>query len=151
VPIDDTRSVPALPNWLPRREGISNDEHPTWVSPTGWPALYEREVSGAGRAGTVVAYRVETFHRGTRMTAPRGARYTIHVNFRRADSDWIARRAWTDTATTPAWQSFVARASERQLQVFGFPRPGHGYWTDETVAGMALRYPGFDASRWRHR
>jgi hypothetical protein len=150
VPLTETRSLPALPNWLPPREGVSDDAHPTWVSPEAWPALYEHEVSGVGRAGTVVAYRVETFHRGTRMTAPRGARYTIHVNFRRADSDWIGRRAWTDdAANTSAWQSFVARASVRQLEVFGFPPPGHRYWTDETLAGIALRYPGINTDRWR--
>lgn len=85
------------------------------------------------------------------MTAPRGARYTIHVNFRRADSDWITRRAWTDTANTSAWQSFVARASTRQLEVFRFPPPCHSYWNNETLALTAQRYPGFDVDRWRNR
>jgi hypothetical protein len=151
VPLEHTNWLPALPNWLPQRDGESDEDHPTWVSADAWPALYEHEVSAAGAAGTVVAYRVETFHRGTDMTAPLGARYTIHVNFRRADSDWITRRAWTDTANTSAWQSFVARASTRQLEVFGFPPPGHPYWNNETLARTAQRYPGFDVDRWRNR
>jgi hypothetical protein len=149
VPLTDTRSLPALPNWLPRVGCATNDERPAWVSPHGWPDLYGREVSAVGKAGTVVAYRVETFHRATSMTAPRGARYTIHVNFRRSDCDWITRRAWTDTANTPEWSSFVARASVRQLQLFGFPPPGNPYWNTETLTDATRRYPGFDPDPWR--
>lgn len=32
---------------------------------------------------------------------------------------------------------------------FGFPPPGHPYWTPTTLAGMALRYPGLDLAPWR--
>jgi hypothetical protein len=27
--------------------------------------------------------------------------------------------------------------------------PRHGYWTDGTLAGCALRYPGLDVDAWR--
>ena len=94
-------------------------DHPNWVSTHAWPSLYEHEVSAAGKAGTVVAYRLETFHRGTDLTAPRGARYTIHVNFRRADSDWIGRRSWTDTANTAPWQDFVYAPQYANLRLSG--------------------------------
>lgn len=65
VPLKHTNWLPALPNWLPQRDGDSDEDHPTWVSADAWPALYEHEASAAGAAGTVVAYRGETFHRGT--------------------------------------------------------------------------------------
>jgi hypothetical protein len=32
----------------------------------------------------------------------------------------------------------------RQRDLFGFPRPGDPYWTEETLAGVAARYPGID-------
>jgi hypothetical protein len=119
------------------------------VSPQAWSSLYEREVSAPGPAGTVVAYRIETFHRGTELTEPRGARYTIHVNFRRDDADWIGRRSWIDVANGQPWRSFVGRASTRQLRLFGFPPPGHPYWNDATLRDVVLRYPGFDPDPWR--
>ncbi len=50
------------------------------MSDEGSPHLYGVEVAAAGPAGTVAAYRIETFHRGTALAAPRGARFTIHVN-----------------------------------------------------------------------
>jgi len=118
------------------------------VSDIGRPDLYVSEVSTAGPAGTVVAYRLDTFHRGTELTQARGARYTIHVNFRTVSADWVGRHSWPSRENYPEWVAFVVRASPRQLQLFGFPPPGHPYWTQETLAGMALRYPGFDIEPW---
>jgi hypothetical protein len=141
--------LPALPNWYPRADASADAEHPDWVATEGRPDLYEAEVSASGVAGTVVAYRIETFHRGTSLVEPRGARYTIHTNFRAADAEWITRRAWTDSANGTAWRDFVRRASPRQLELFGFPPRGDRYWTEETLAGMSLRYPGFDPSPWQ--
>ena len=47
------------------------------------------------------------------------------------------------------WYQFVYRATPRQLALFGFPPPGHPYWTDVTLAGTAQRYPGLDLTLWR--
>ncbi len=145
-----TADLPALPNWYPASDGVTDpDSPPGWVSHVGRPDLYRAEVSAAGPAGTVVAYRLETLHRGTEVTAPGGARYTIHVNFRTATADWIGRHSWPALSLTRQWSDFVGRASPRQLQLFGFPPPGHPYWSGETLAGMLIRYPGFDAAAWR--
>ena len=76
VPLEHTCSVAALPNWLPPHNANADDEHPDWVSTQAWPSLYEHEVSAAGGAGTIVAYRLETFHRGTNLTEPR--RRAVH-------------------------------------------------------------------------
>jgi hypothetical protein len=112
------------------------------------PELYEAEIRAAGPKGTVLAYTTRTLHRGTNMTEPRGARYTIHLNFRAATTDWAQRRSWTDVVGFPAWREFVALATPRQLALFGVPKPGHPYWTEHTIAGMAQRYPGRDFKEW---
>jgi hypothetical protein len=144
-----TRDLPAIPNWFPRRDDVGIDEEqPTWLSQRGSPELYEREVSAAGSAGTVVAYANDTFHRGTAMTRPRGARYTIHVNFRPEGVDWISRHPWQKYTNSSCWHAFVLRATPEQLALFGFPRPGHPYWTDEAIRGVAERYPGLDLKPW---
>ena len=113
------------------------------------PELYEAEVHAVGPMGTVLAYTTSTLHRGRNMTADRGARYTLHLNFRAATTDWAQRRSWTDVVNTPAWGDYVARATPRQLSLFGWPKPGHPYWTDQTLADMAERYPSRDFSPWR--
>ena len=43
-----------------------------------------------------------------------------------------------------AWYRFVPPASVRQLTPLGFPAPGDPYWTEETLAGVAARYPQLD-------
>ena len=145
-----TGTLPAIPNWYPRTDGVvAEDGDPSWVAPHGSPALYDAEVSATGPAGTVVAYANDTFHRGTNLTAPGGARYTIHVNFRPEGVDWIDRHSWQEKSNSPEWHAFVGRATPGQLALFGFPPPGHPYWTAETVAAVAQRYPNLDLGPWR--
>ena len=140
-----TSGLPAVPNWLvpPGRDG----DH-RFVGVAG-PELYEAEVSGAGPAGTVIAFEQGTFHRGTQLTAPEGARYSLHVCFRPTDLHWGQRVGWAAKSYSDEWVTFVSRATPHQLQVLGFPPPGHRYWTPETLAGMALRYPELDLTPWQ--
>src|SRR5206468_11721433 len=123
-------------------------DKPRWLSPSGRPDLYDQEFLAAGPAGTVAAYTNRTFHRGTQVTAPRGVRYTLHINFRPAGSEWQNRHSWLRHANTPAWQAFVETASPRQLELFGWPPPGHPFWTADTIAGVRQRYAGIDVSSW---
>ena len=141
-----TADLPAVPDRY-LRPGLKGRRR--FHDDSGSPQLYGAEVSAAGPAGTVVAFEVGTVHRGTAMTAKRGARYTMHVNFRPSGVHWGQRRGWAYIAGREEWPKFVERATPRQLQVFGFPQPGHPYWTPATLAGMALRYPGLDLTPWR--
>jgi hypothetical protein len=141
-----TADLPAVPDRY-LRPGL--DSKSRFHDGSGSPHLYEAEVSAAGPAGTVVAFEVGTVHRATAMTAPRGARYTMHLNFRPAGVRWGQRRGWAYIGGYDEWFDFVERATPRQLQAFGFPPPGHPYWTPETLAGMALRYPALDLTPWR--
>ena len=150
LPRRHAAGAPALPNWYPAHDGGRDHGHAGWVSPVGRPDWYAHEHRAVGPAGTVIAYRIDTFHRGTALRRPGGARFTIHTNIRRADDDWIGRRGWPEVAAEdPAWTAFVAAASPRQLALFGFPAPGHAYWNDRTRRGLTERYPGVDADRWR--
>jgi len=134
VPLPVTAGVPALPHGYLR---------------SARPDFYEREQSGAGPAGTVVAYSTDTFHRGTEITAARSARYSAHVSYRHADNAWTGRHAWGDHSFHPDWRPFVEQATMRQLLLFGFPPSGHPYWTPETIEGLQVRYPGLDTRPWQ--
>ncbi len=118
------------------------------ASRSAYPGLYDAEVSAAGPAGTVLAYRGETLHRATNLIAPRGARYTLHCSFRPAAAEWIGRVGWGDRSFTPHWNPFVARATPEQLTLFGFPPPGHPFWTTQTLALLEARYPELDVRPW---
>ncbi len=113
------------------------------------PDLYAAEVSAAGPAGTVLAYRGETVHRATELTAPDGARFTLHCSFRPAADEWVGRQGWGDRSFDSSWGPFVTRASVDQLTLFGFPPPGHSFWTPRTLAALEVRYRGLDTTPWR--
>lgn len=144
---NDTDALPAKPNFFPRTD--SSDSGNGFVATTGRPDLYAREIAATGRAGTVVAFQPDTLHRGAAITQPRGARFTLHLNYRPAAAEWAQRHAWADRSHDPNWYDFVAHASPRHLELFGFPPPGHPYWTPHTLTGVAERYPGLNMDPWR--
>jgi hypothetical protein len=141
-----THDLPAKPNWYPRTD--VTDSESGYVATTGSPDLYAAEVSGTGPSGTVIAFEPGTFHRGTQLTAPRGARFSMQICYRPASVQWGDRIAWATRSFEPAWIHFVERATPEQLQLFGFPPAGHSFWTPRALAGMAERYPGLDLTAW---
>ncbi len=143
-----TADVPGKPNWIPREDRPDRDPA-GFDARRGRPRLYDSEVSGAGPAGTVIAWEIGTFHRGTNLRMPRGARFTMHINFRSARIDWGQRVGWATLAHDPGWYEFVHQATPRQLALFGFPPPGHPFWTSTTLTGIAQRYPHLDLTPWR--
>jgi hypothetical protein len=146
VPRRHTEHLPPVPNWFLRPGRTAEGR---FVSSGGNEALYAAEVSGAGPAGTVIAFDPGTVHRGTQLTEPGGARYSMQLCYRPAGVQWGHRVGWATTSFSDEWVDFVDRATPRQLELLGFPPPGHPFWTDETLAGMALRYPGRDFTPWR--
>ena len=84
------------------------------------------------------------------MTAPGAARFMLHVSYKPAGTDWLGSHGLPGAGEDMSWYRFVQYATERQLTVLGFPAPGPPYWTDETLAGVAARYPMLDLSPWRN-
>ncbi|MFI5691287.1 phytanoyl-CoA dioxygenase family protein [Kribbella sp. NPDC051586] len=144
VSYEHTADLPMKPNFYPRSGGSGD-----FVSTDDNSALYDAEQSGAGPAGTVIAFNTRTFHRGTGLRRSLGARYSMQLIYRPAEADWGQRMAWAARSHEPAWYEFVHRATPRQLELFGFPPPGHPYWTEQTLTGIAQRYPTLDLTPWR--
>jgi hypothetical protein len=111
--------------------------------------LYSREEPASGPAGSVLVYRPDVFHRGVTMTEPRRARFLMNVACKHAGTDWIGYHAFPARGEDMAWHRFMRDARLRQLRALGFPAPGDGYWTPETLAGVAARYPSLDLGPWR--
>ncbi len=121
----------------------------TYLSFGEYATLYDSEVPASGPAGSVLAYRPDVYHRGTGLTSEDEARFLLHVAYKPVGTDWLGFHAWPVAGEDRAWHRFVSQATPRQLIVLGFPEPGHPYWTDDTLAGVAARYPGLDMTPWR--
>jgi ectoine hydroxylase-related dioxygenase (phytanoyl-CoA dioxygenase family) len=111
--------------------------------------LYALEERASGPAGSVFVYRPDVFHRGVPLATPRTARFTLNVAFKPAAADWIAFHSFPIRAEDMAWHRFMRHATVRQLTALGFPKPGDAYWTADTLAGVAARYPSLDMIPWR--
>ena len=117
--------------------------------------LYPREVMANYRLGTVLFYRHDTWHRGTPLE-PGALRLTLNMTFRKADSEWISNlsRGWSWAMYRPSWvmERLIAKALVEQRCVLGFPRPGHSYWIQETIAAVHARYGalGIDMTSYEH-
>jgi Phytanoyl-CoA dioxygenase (PhyH) len=114
-----------------------------------YASLYESEESASGPAGSVLAYRSDVYHRGTSLSAEGAARFLLHVAYKPVDTDWLGYHTWPVHGEGRPWNRFVPQASPRQLSVLGFPEPGHPYWNEETLRGVAGRYPHLDMTPWR--
>ena len=121
----------------------------TYLSPADYAPLYQAEVPATGPAGAILAYRPDVYHRGVRMTGPDAARFMVHVSYKPVDTDWLGSQAWPGAAEGMAWHRFMQQTNVRQLTMLGFPAPGHPYWNEETLRGVAKRYPLLDMKPWR--
>jgi hypothetical protein len=121
----------------------------TYLSPAEYEDLYAAEVAASAPAGSVLAYRPDVYHRGVRMTVPGEARFMLHVSYKPVGTDWLGSQAWPGAAEGLAWHRFMQETNERQLTMLGFPEPGHPYWNEETLRGVAARYPLLDLAPWR--
>jgi hypothetical protein len=121
------------------RRPVERDDH---------PALYDREVAAPGPPGSLLAYRSDVWHRGVDI-APGRERHVLVVAFKAAGADWIGFDAHPPLVTNPDFVAFAEACGPEELALFGIPRPGHPFWTDETVDAMAGIYPGLDLDPWR--
>ncbi len=111
--------------------------------------LYGGDGDASAPAGSIVVYRPDVYHRSVDFDDPAAARFMLHVSYKPAAVEWGGYQAWPFKGFSAEWHAFVQQASPRQLAILGFPEPGHDFWTDETLEGVARRYPGLDLTPWR--
>jgi Phytanoyl-CoA dioxygenase (PhyH) len=106
--------------------------------------LRDREVLASGKAGTLLVYSTEIFHRGTSMTGANASRFTVLADYRAADATWTSKQAFGHSGNRSEMIEFVTNVDAGTRTLLGIPAPGHPYWTDQTIADMEVRYPGID-------
>lgn len=118
------------------------------VSREDAPHLYDAEVSAAGPAGSLFAYRSDVWHRG--VDIPAGVeRHIVAVSFRPAHVSWINFDAQGPLVTRPDFVAFAETCTPDELALFEVPRPGHEFWTAEVLDAMHRIYPKLDLRPWR--
>jgi hypothetical protein len=111
-------------------------------------ALVDEEVSATGPAGSLLVYRTDILHRGSDLTGVGRSRFSLLVDYQARGTTWAGKMAWPKQAPQ-RWAKLMPRCTVRERDLFGFPRPGDPYWNEQTVADVALRYPGMDMTPYR--
>jgi hypothetical protein len=143
----ETQDRPLLPE--PR------DDNPISLSTfprSDYPELYEREQVVEAPAGSLLIMSTRTFHRGSHVTATQGVRFVHFITYHAAAARWMRSQNWPFSAPrtdTTEMRRFIVQSTPKQRAVLGFPPPGNEYWNEETLAGVARRYPGIDLTPYR--
>ncbi|MFV0526299.1 MAG: phytanoyl-CoA dioxygenase family protein [Acidimicrobiales bacterium] len=146
--LNDVEADTGAPRLVPR-DRVAPYEGPEPIRPPETaPELYEHEVAAVGRAGSLLAYRSDVWHRGVDLERPGSERHVAVAAFRLAANEWIGYDSFPPLAVNADFAQFAGRATPDELSLFGFPRPGHPYWTAATVAALASLYPDLDRTPW---
>jgi hypothetical protein len=113
------------------------------------PELYKHERPVLANPGDLLIFGMRTWHRASDITAETGARFSHHLVYRSAARNFQGYHHWPRHGENETLQSFIARATPKQREVLGFPKPGDPYWNAETLAAVKLRYPTMDMAPYQ--
>jgi hypothetical protein len=111
-------------------------------------ALADTQVSATGPAGSLLVYRSDILHRGSNFTGVGRSRFSLLADYQARGTTWGGKMAWPKQAPQ-RWAKLMPQCSVRERDLFGFPRPGDDYWNDQTLADVAVRYPGMDMTPYQ--
>ena len=106
---------------------------PAVYKPSQRAQLYENEVKVTVPAGSLLAYSMRTFHRGTAFLQD-GARVGYFISYAPKRPKWMGIVGWPEQGAS---EFFHGRTSEpRRAELIGFPAPKDDYWTAETLLAL---------------
>ena len=111
-------------------------------------ALDDIEVSAVGPAGSLFVYRSDILHRGSNFAGVGHSRFSLLADYQARGMTWGGKMAWPKQAPQ-RWAKLMPQCTVRERDLFGFPRPGDDYWNEQTLADVAVRYPGMDMTPYQ--
>ena len=103
--------------------------------------------SSASPAGSIFAYSIDLYHRGTNLIKPYGYRYAIMACYKKSGNDSIGYCSWPWHHKKP-WDIIFNNATPEQLSCLGIPPPGNNFWNEDTIRRNQLRWPGWNMEEY---
>ena len=111
---------------------------------------FTKPVPTTGKAGSVLLSSSYLIHAAVPFTNKRKQRAFWTLSLARGDTS-----RWTKLANPwlgpeqQFFQPFWEKTTPRVRTLFGWPQPGHAYYTDITLKGIAQRFPNMDLTPYR--
>jgi hypothetical protein len=139
------------PTYVVSRRRIDGHLQTPWgKGPDEAPELYDAEVALYPTAGSLLVLSTRTYHRGSPVTAPGGARFSAFVGYHASMCTWMETIGFRNNrASDQELTRFMEIATPRQREALGFPRVDHPFWTEEAIEGVQFRFPDMDMSPYR--
>ncbi|CAE7205106.1 yjbG [Symbiodinium microadriaticum] len=102
--------------------------HVRFLDPEDHHKWADKEIAVTGKAGSLLIYKTDVFHRGTNFKGEGRSRFALLTDFEVKGVGWTGRHAWPDKGQHPGWQEFMEALSPRERELFGFPAPGLPEW-----------------------
>ena len=111
-------------------------------------SLADREVPAPDRRARSSSTGPTSCTAARTSRVPGRSRFSLLADFQVRGTTWGGKMAWPKQSPE-RWAKFIPQCTVRQRDLFGFPRPGDPYWSDDTLEGVAARYPGIDLAPYR--
>ena len=107
--------------------------------------LYDREVIINAKAGDILFYRLDLWHRGTPVKKNK-IRHVMNLAYKKRSCYWI--NVWNKSYTRELYYGYIEKMfcelTPRQREVIGIPKIGDNYWSKKKLNNLKARYPNFD-------
>ena len=104
----------------------------------------------SGRAGSALFYSSYLIHAAVPFKNKRKQRAFWTLSMARGDSSrWIKLANPWSGPERQFFQPFWEKTTPRVRALFGWPAPGHPYYTETTLKGLAIQFPNMDLTPYR--
>ena len=107
--------------------------------------LYDRELIINAKAGDILFYRLDLWHRGTPVKKNK-IRHVMNLAYKKKSCYWI--NVWNKSYTRQLYYGYIEKMfcelTPRQREVIGIPKIGDNYWSKKKLNNLKARYPNFD-------
>lgn len=150
LPMSETlREFGQIGFWV-HLEDVDEDQAPLRLIPKKHGKDMTKCVPLVCRAGTLCIFTNYTWHSASAYTRADGQRFTFGYSFGRADHYWEGFKHYTHLGKgQPVFQKFIGGLTAKQRELWRFPKAGHPYYTEQTLALLEEQYPGWDSSEYR--
>ncbi|MCE9590991.1 MAG: phytanoyl-CoA dioxygenase family protein [Planctomycetes bacterium] len=146
LPMTEThREFGQIGFWIHLDE-VTEEQAPLLLVKKKYGRSLEHAEPVVGPPGTIAVFGNYAWHASSPFKGKEGQRFTWGLGLGRADHIWEGLIHYTSIGQNEIFRQVISSLTPEERTLFRFPKPGHHYYTKQTLAALEAQYPGFNAS-----